>query len=140
MRQYAGTTAPLQQGLAIVAALALTACAADEESLSTTDIVARAEAYVRAELGLSKRAALFTDVFVPGYEDGELIVCGSVSGSRPAGPAIAPRRFIVALEPARWIAWEIGNSPHSMPVSFATAWTDKCRNPDDLSKTPLLPE
>lgn len=125
---------------ALAAALGLAACGSDEPGLSTADIIARAEAHVRDELGLSDQAALFTDVFVAGYEDGELMVCGNVSGTRPNGPPIAPRRFIVQLDPVRWVAWEADNSPHRMPAGFAAAWTDICRNPDDTSEVPFVPQ
>lgn len=140
MRQTFPASAIGGRAFALAAALGLAACGANEPGLSTADIVAQAEAHVREELELSERAALFTDVFIPGYEDGELMVCGNVSGSRPGGPPIAPRRFIVQLDPVRWVAWEAENSPHRMPAGFAAAWTEICRNPDDTSKVPLVPQ
>lgn len=115
----------------------LGACEAEPTGVATADIVAQAEAQVRRRLELSPEDALFTDVFVPGYEDGELMVCGAVAGVRAGGSPIEPSRFILRLEPARWVAWETSDRPAS---GFAATWSDICRHPDDKSKVPLLPE
>lgn len=139
MRRPSCISSVARHALALTA-LVVAGCEDRESKLSTADIIARAEAYVRDELSLTEDSALFTDVFVPGYEEGKLMVCGAVSGKRPDGPPIAPRRFIAQLEPARWVAWESGNSPHTMPAGFAAAWNDICLNPDDRSEVPLVPE
>ena len=123
----------------LAAAGALGACEAERPGLATSEIIAEAEAQVRDQLELSPGDALFTDVFVPGYEDGELMVCGAVAGVRADGMAIEPRRFILRLEPARWVAWERAGSPQGAAGGFAATWSDICRHPDDKSKVPLVP-
>lgn len=139
MRWPSFDTSVTRRALALTA-LGLAACEDSEPELSTADITEQAEAYVRDELNLAEGSALFTEIFVPGYEEGKLMVCGAVSGTRPDGPPVAPRRFILQLEPARWVAWESGNSPHTMPAGFAAGWNDICRHPDDTSEVPLVPE
>lgn len=124
--------------LACLAALGVTACSDSGDGLSTAEISDRARAIVRADLGLSSRAALFSDIFIPGYEDGELMACGTVSGARADGVAIEPRRFIVQVEPARWVKWERPGA--SAAAAFARAWTDICRRPSDRSKVPFFPD
>lgn len=130
-----------RRALVASAAMALvTSCDRPERQLSTADISAQAKAQVRAELGLSEDAALFSNVFVPGYEDGELMACGSVSGTRADGQAIEPRRFIVQVEPARWVRWETGDPRPSRAAGFERTWQEICREPDDRSEVPLIPE
>lgn len=121
--------------LIVISAITVASCGDPVPGLSTAEISSRAKAVVRQELGLSENAALFTDIFVPGYESGELMACGSVSGTRADGEAIAPRRFIVQLEPARWVRWGTRGS-----ADFARSWADICLHPDERSQVPFLPE
>lgn len=124
--------------LGIVLGTLVTACGGAQRGLSTEEIADRAEAVVRTKLGLSEEAVLFSDIFIPGYEYGKLMACGTVSGARADDNAISPRRFIVRLEPMEWVRFEPGVG--SGMDDFERTWTDICRRPDDRSEVPLLPE
>lgn len=114
-------------GLALVVAAALGAAACDSEGVSTVDVERAAEARVIKSLGLSEDAAVFADVFVGGEAKGDRVVCGTVSGTRADGTAITPRRFIAAIEPARWLTFEpVTNSTlPSQPDKFVE-WEQAC--------------
>lgn len=129
-------------GFAVAGAfsLGLVGCGDENQGLSTAEISERAKEHVREELGLGRNAALFTDISVPGYEDGELVVCGSVSGQRENGALVARRRFIMQLEPARWVAWEREPTSEVAVSDFPDKWSAICLRPDDRSTIPAFPE
>lgn len=108
-----------------------------EREVSTADIIVQVEALVREQLDIAKGAAPFTHVFVPDYEDSEVVDCGNRSGTHPDGWPIAP---IVQLVPARRLTWGPGNSPHRVPPNVAVATAIRPRRPDHRSHPPRVPE
>ena len=93
------------------AAIPLLACmmlfaACGDDSLSTAQVEEAAKERVRQKLGLNPEAALFSTVWVGKSRDGEMVLCGRVAGAPENGPGIAPRRFIAATDPARWVLFE----------------------------------
>jgi hypothetical protein len=111
---------------ALLAALALAGCEG-EEGLSTADVQVAAKERVREQLGLAPEAALFTETFVGRPVDGDLVVCGTVAGTRADGTKVAPRRFIAATDPARWVKFEpaTNSALPSYPRKFAE-WYGTC--------------
>lgn len=110
---------------ALLIPLLLTAC--DGGGLSTAEMREAAEERVRQSLGLTEESALFTDVFVGEPVDGDTVLCGTVEGRTAEGAAIAPRRFIAATDPARWVTFEPvdGAILPSQPDKFAE-WHTTC--------------
>lgn len=56
--------------LGIVLGTLVTSCGGAQRGLSTEEIADRAEAIVRTKPGLSEKTVLFSDIFIPSYEDG----------------------------------------------------------------------
>lgn len=90
----------------VIAALIVSLAACDRGGLSTAEVTAAAKERVRQSLGLGVQNALFTDVFVGRPKDDDVVICGTVSGARPDGATLGPRRFVAATDPARWIHFE----------------------------------
>jgi hypothetical protein len=113
--------------LPALAALALTATGCDGGGLSTADVQQAAKERVRESLDLTQESTLFTDVFVGEPTNGDTVICGTVEGSRADGARIAPRRFIAATDPARWIKFDPanGNVLPSQPDKFLE-WHTTC--------------
>ena len=111
----------------LVAAAATVAGCGDNEGVSTADMERAAEERVRESLGLSPDAALFTNVFVGAEVKGDRTLCGTVQGKRADGTTITPRRFIAAIEPARWLVFEPvgGVSLPTQPDKFVE-WQQAC--------------
>ena len=105
--------------------LALAAC--NGGGLSTAEMQAAAQERVRQSLGLTTESALFTNVFVGEPLDGDTVLCGTVEGMTAEGDRIAPRRFIAATDPARWLKFEPvdGNILPSQPDKFVE-WHTTC--------------
>lgn len=116
---------------ALLAALVLVACERDE-GLSTADVQTAAKERVREQLGLGPGAVLFTETFVGRPVDGDVVVCGTVSGTRSDGVKVTPRRFIAAADPGRWVKFEpVTNSAlPSQPRMFAE-WYGTCEPRQD---------
>ena len=113
-------------GSVLFAALTMVA-ACDNGGLSTTETRQAAEERVRQSLGLTEETALFTNIFVGEPVDGDTVLCGTVQGNRADGTAITPRRFIAAVDPARWIWFNPadGNVLPSQPDKFIE-WHTTC--------------
>lgn len=113
--------------LPLLAALALAAPGCDRGGLSTADLQEAAKERVRQSLDLTEDSALFTDIFVAEPVDGDTVLCGTVEGTRANGTHIAPRRFIAATDPARWIKFDPadGSVLPSQPDKFLE-WHTTC--------------
>jgi hypothetical protein len=112
----------LYAGLAV-----LLASSCDGGGLSTADVQEGAKSRVRAELGLSEEAALFTETFVGEPLDGDITICGRVSGTRSDGTVITPRRFIAAADPGRWVKFEpVTDSTLSSHQNKFVEWVGTC--------------
>ena len=111
----------------LVAAAAAVAGCGGNEGVSTADMERAAEERVRKSLGLSKESALFTNVFVGAEVKGDRTLCGTVEGKRADGTPITPRRFIAAIEPARWLVFEPVDSVSlpTQPDKFVE-WRQAC--------------
>ena len=103
----------------------LAGCGGD--GLSTVDVQTAAKERVRQQLGLSPEATLFTRTFVGKPVDGDLVLCGTVSGKRADGTPIVARRFIAATDPAQWVKFErvTKSSFNSQPQMFVE-WAGTC--------------
>lgn len=115
---------------AIAAALALTAC--DSDGLSTAEVTAAAEERVAKALGLSRDAALFTNVFVGRPVDGEVVLCGTVEGTRADGTAIEPRRFIAGAEREAWVRFDAASDMSQVPINNAVDWVSTCAGEEEV--------
>ena len=111
----------------MVAAAATIAGCGGNEGVSTADVERAAEERVRQSLGLSNESALFSNVFVGAEVKGDRTLCGTVAGKRADGTEIPPRRFIAAIEPARWLVFEPADNPalQSQPDKFVE-WQQAC--------------
>lgn len=116
--------------LLLVPALLLGAC--QNEGLSSLELETAAKERVRQQLGLSDETALFSTTWVGKSRDGETVLCGRVAGASAGanganGSGIAARRFIAALEPARWVLFEPAGSASipSQPGKFVE-WETAC--------------
>jgi hypothetical protein len=115
----------------LVLALLLGACA--DQSVSTAEVREAAKERVRQKLGLSPSTALFSTVWAGRSRDGELVLCGRVAGAPEGRGSIEPRRFIAALEPARWVLFEPASNPSipSQPGKFIE-WETACAGENDV--------
>lgn len=124
------------RALALGCALVVTAGCQNDDGISTAELQAAAEERVARELGLSKDAALFTSVFVSepdsGELEGELVFCGRVEGTRADGTPIAPRRFIAASDPARWVRFDIPSEMSQVPINLAVDWPTVCAGENEV--------
>ena len=111
---------------ALAAAALLAGCGGNETS--TAEVEEAAKEHVRQNLGLSKDAALFSDVFVGEPVDGETVICGTVSGTRTDGSPLEPRRFAVSAENNKWLLFESAAKQPlpSQPDKFVE-WHTTCR-------------
>lgn len=109
-----------------ISAILLTA-GCQEKGVSTAAAQEAAKERVRHKLGLDPETALFSTVWTGQSRDGEPVLCGRIAGAPTNGPAIAPRRFIAALEPARWLLFEPASnvSLPSQPGKFVE-WDTAC--------------
>ena len=123
---------------------AMIASACDSGGLSTTEVRAAAEERVRQSLGLAAGAPLFTDVFVGESDGDDVILCGTVDGTRRDGSRVGPRHFIAATEPARWVRFERADEVGLPPTpDFSIEWATLCagergdNGPEPLSVTEI---
>ena len=109
-----------------LAALLAAGCGA-EDGVSTADVQQAAKERVRTALQLRPDAVLFTETFVGEPLDGDPVLCGTVSGKRADGSEVAPRRFIAATDPARWVKFDPaqGMAPPTQPDMFVE-WHTSC--------------
>ncbi len=119
----------------MAAATALSGCG-DDGGLSTAELETAAKARVTQQLGLSDDAVLFTNTFVSQPETGqledELVLCGTVEGKRADGTAIAPRRFIAATDPARWVRFDVSSQMTEGPINMAADWATACAGAEEV--------
>lgn len=128
--------------IALVTAIAIAASACDrQEGLSTSDVRVAAEERVRQSLGLKEGSQLFTNVFVGQSDGDDVVLCGTVDGTRPDGSKVGPRHFIAATEPARWVRFERAEEVGQEPTpDFPVEWATTCsRERGDNGPEPLLP-
>ena len=120
------STHSLMFAAALSGAAMLAGC--DRNDNSAAEVEKAAKEHVRQQLGLSKDAALFSNVFVGEPVDGETVICGTVSGTRTDGSALQPRRFAVAAENDKWLLFEnAARQPlPSKPDKFVE-WHTTCR-------------
>lgn len=117
----------------VTAALLMLLSACQEGGLSTADAATAAKERVRQSLGLSEDAALFTNIFVGRPVKDDRTLCGIVEGRRADGSRVAPRRFIAAVEPARWIKFEPVSTADlpSQPDKFVE-WANVCAGQEEV--------
>lgn len=117
-------------------ALLVSAGCQNDNGISTAELQAAAQERVARELGLSKDAALFTSVFISepesGEFEGEMVFCGRVEGTRADGTRIAPRRFIAASDPARWVRFDIPSEMSQVPVNLSADWPTICAGENEV--------
>jgi hypothetical protein len=103
------------------------AAGCQEPTVSTAETQEAAKEHVRDKLGLDAETALFSTVWVGRSSDDEPVLCGRIAGDPESGPKIAPRRFIAALEPPRWLLFEPATnvSQPSQPDKFVE-WATAC--------------
>lgn len=120
-RSFAGVILPL---------LLLTSCG---ETPSTADVQRAAKERVREALKLTPESVLFANVFVGEPAKGDMVLCGTVSGRTAEGRKIEARRFIAAIEPARWLAFEPadGLDTPSRPDKFLE-WHTSCLGEEEV--------
>ena len=111
---------------AIAAAMIIASCGGDAD-LTPAEVQEAAQERVRAELGLSKEAALFTETFVGKPLRDSATLCGTVSGTKADGTVITPRRFIAATDPDRWVLFEpVTSSTLSSHQDKFVEWIGTC--------------
>lgn len=111
------------------------------DGLSTAEAQEAAKARVRQELGLTREAALFTNVFVGREREDEPVVCGTVAGRNAAGSSIAPRRFIAGTDPSRFLSLEpVASATHATPTDKFAEWAELCAGAEgETGGEPLVP-
>ena len=107
-----------------------------DNGLSVAETETAAKARVTQMLGLEPDAALFTNVFVGRPEDGPLedqvILCGTVEGTRANGERIARRRFIAGTDPAQWVRFDRTDEMTDVPVRMAADWPTACAGEEEV--------
>jgi hypothetical protein len=120
---------------AFISAAALVSCSGGE-GLSTAELQTAAKKRVARQLGLSDNAVLFTNTFVSQPDSGELedelVLCGTVEGKRADGTQIAPRRFIAATDPARWVRFDAVDQMTKGPINMAADWATACAGGEEV--------
>lgn len=111
---------------ALAAAMVLPSCG-DGGSLTPAEVQEAAKERVRAELGLSKEAALFAETFVGEPLKNSATLCGTVSGRKADGTVVTPRRFIAATDPDHWVLFEpVTDSVLSSHQNKFVEWVGTC--------------
>ncbi len=110
-------------GLAVV--VALSACSS---GTSTAELEEAAKERARQALQLPANAPLEATAWVGEEYDGDMVVCGTVSGTG-SGTAIPPKRFAAHTSPIEWIHFENAHdtSQAAQPDKFVT-WFQMCGN------------
>lgn len=100
-------------------------CACDQGGSSTREVKEAAADRARQQLGLPADVPLETTVWTGQPFNGELTVCGTVTG--PASQQVRPQRFIATTEPFRWRVFEDAQGPTlpSKPEMFPE-WSRIC--------------
>ena len=114
---------PIQQLMIIAPLLAAAGC--ETGGSSTEDVRQAAIEHARAELGLAADAPLEATVWAGQEYEGEITVCGTVSGGN--GAAVAPQRFAASTDPIDWLIFEDAHNPivTSQPDKFPE-WSQLC--------------
>ena len=117
--------------LTIAAAITLMSCS--QSGTSSAEVQDAAKERVRETLKLRPGATLFSNVFVGEPVEGDIALCGTVSGTRADGTEIRPRRFIAALDPERWVKFEpaTGIDLPSQPDKFVE-WHSTCAGEEEV--------
>lgn len=123
----------MRTSLAIAVSTLILASCGDGDGLSTAELEAAAKERVRETLNLAPNAVLFSKVFVGEPVNGDLVVCGTVSGETATGESVTPRRFIAAVDPARWVKFEParGIDAPSRPDMFLE-WHTACAGEEEV--------
>ncbi len=112
-----------QLAASAVAALLLGCNSADT---STREVREAAIEHARQQLNLPADTPLEARVWVGKPREGELTVCGTVSG-QGASSAVTPQRFAAATDPIEWLLFEPAHAPtvRSQPDKFRE-WPELC--------------
>lgn len=108
--------------------LALSLASCGDEGASTTDVKQAAIEQVRSKFGLDPAVPLEARAWTGHERDGELTVCGTVSGTGQS-PTIPPQRFLATLDPLEFLVIEGAHDRVvvSQPDKFAE-WAPLCAN------------
>jgi hypothetical protein len=106
------------------AALLLVGC--NSADTSTKEVRRAAIEHARQQLKLPADAPLEARVWVGQPHEGELTVCGTVSG-QSGSSAVTPQRFAAAIDPIEWLVFEPAHEPmvRSQPDKFLE-WPQLC--------------
>ncbi len=125
----------MRTGFRRAAALAalLLGMGCEDQSLSTAQLEQAAKERVRESLGLTQESILFSNVFVGEPVEGDTVLCGTVRGKRADGTDIQPRRFIAAIDPARWLKFGPADNDvlPSQPDKFVE-WHTTCLGEEEV--------
>jgi hypothetical protein len=119
-----GKMRSFQLAASATAALLLAGCNAG--GTSTQEVRRAAIEHARQQLKLPADTPLEARAWVGQPHDGELTVCGTVSG-QSGSSAVPPQRFAAATEPIEWLLFEPAHDPmvRSQPDKFRE-WSQLC--------------